>query len=161
MPIRPRGVIESLNELMARVHDNQFIRSRWFDSWCETARRESSIGLTATIFLAIKVLFGLEKSRWKNLKAIKLILNNEAAFRDKVNDKIVKSVIQNNSSFFDTIEKFPLTPRQREAVASDEDATLVIAGAGTGKTSTILAKIGLLLKTGQCEIGRASCRERV
>lgn len=61
------------------------------------------------------------------------------------------SVLHTQSGFFDTVESNPLTKRQREACASDEDATLIIAGAGTGKTSTIMAKIGLLLRTGQCQ----------
>ncbi|MDE2822383.1 MAG: UvrD-helicase domain-containing protein, partial [Chloroflexota bacterium] len=35
----------------------------------------------------------------------------------------------------------PLTDEQAEAVATDEDATLVLAGAGTGKTAVIVGKV--------------------
>tara|TARA_R110000796_G_scaffold14517_1_gene47445 strand:+ start:22529 stop:25420 length:2892 start_codon:yes stop_codon:yes gene_type:complete len=52
------------------------------------------------------------------------------------------------SDFFDTFEKNPLTPEQRLSVISDEDATLVLAGAGSGKTSVITAKAGYLIKAG-------------
>jgi DNA helicase-4 len=144
------GLSPSLIDLTARIEANRFLRSRWFDGWCLAAQHEISIGVIATIILATKALFGMDKGQWSDLRAIKRILRDRVAFRDEVNDQIVQSVIQANEAFFDNIEKYPLTPRQREAVASDEDATLVIAGAGTGKTSTILAKIGLLLKTGQC-----------
>ncbi len=50
--------------------------------------------------------------------------------------------------FFDTIESKPLTPEQRLSVIVDEDATLVLAGAGSGKTSVITAKAAYLVKAG-------------
>jgi DNA helicase-4 len=50
--------------------------------------------------------------------------------------------------FFDTIESKPLTPEQRLSVVVDEDGTLVLAGAGSGKTSVITAKAAYLVKAG-------------
>ncbi len=40
----------------------------------------------------------------------------------------------------------PLTDEQAEAVATDEDATFVLAGAGTGKTSVIVGKVAHLVR---------------
>ncbi len=50
--------------------------------------------------------------------------------------------------FFDNIESNPLTPEQRLAVLTDEDASLVLAGAGSGKTSVIVAKATYLIERG-------------
>ncbi|MGC9449765.1 UvrD-helicase domain-containing protein [Cereibacter johrii] len=50
--------------------------------------------------------------------------------------------------FFDNIESNPLTPEQRLSVVADEDATLVLAGAGSGKTSVITAKAAYPVKAG-------------
>ena len=40
----------------------------------------------------------------------------------------------------------PLTDEQAEAVATDEDATLVLAGAGTGKTAVVVGKVAHLVR---------------
>lgn len=53
------------------------------------------------------------------------------------------------AEYFDTIEKNPLTERQREACIIDQDNNLVLAGAGTGKTSTMIGRAGFLVKSGQ------------
>ena len=49
--------------------------------------------------------------------------------------------------YFDSVEKFPLTVKQRQSVIVDEERNLVIAGAGTGKTSTVVSKVGFLIKS--------------
>ena len=52
--------------------------------------------------------------------------------------------------YFSSIEKHPLTLRQRQAIIVDENRNLIIAGAGTGKTSTVIGKVGYLLKSEKC-----------
>lgn len=53
------------------------------------------------------------------------------------------------SAYFDRVESNPLTGRQRDACVIDEDNNLVLAGAGTGKTSTMIGRAGFLIKSGQ------------
>src|SRR5262249_567348 len=53
--------------------------------------------------------------------------------------------------FFDTVESQPLTALQRRSVILDERRSLVVAGAGTGKTSVIVAKSGYLIESGKCQ----------
>jgi DNA helicase-4 len=50
--------------------------------------------------------------------------------------------------FFDTVEKSPLTTEQIRAVVCFDNRVLLIAAAGSGKTSTLVAKAGYALKQG-------------
>ena len=50
--------------------------------------------------------------------------------------------------FFDQLEANPLTDRQVEGILREEDHTLIVAGAGTGKTSAVVGKIGYLVESG-------------
>ncbi|QDY41562.1 DNA helicase IV [Candidatus Pantoea soli] len=69
----------------------------------------------------------------------------EAAIRQR-NRAWTARVIQANQPFFSTVETTPLNPSQCEAVVNGEDALLVLAGAGSGKTSVLVARAGWLLQ---------------
>lgn len=71
---------------------------------------------------------------------------NPDAVRDAAITEFVDAQLLRWKDFFDTVESMPLTPEQRLSVVVDEDATLVLAGAGSGKTSVITAKAAYLVK---------------
>ena len=53
------------------------------------------------------------------------------------------------ADFFSNIESSPLNPAQARAVVNGEHSLLVLAGAGSGKTSVLVARAGWLLTTGE------------
>ena len=55
------------------------------------------------------------------------------------------------ADYFNRVESNPLTESQRDACVIDEDNNLVLAGAGTGKTSTMVGRAGFLVKSGQAQ----------
>lgn len=63
-----------------------------------------------------------------------------------INQQFVEQEILRFNSFFDHIESQPLTSSQRKACVTNEQFNLVLAGAGTGKTSTMVARAGYLLQ---------------
>ena len=65
-----------------------------------------------------------------------------------INSHHVTVELKNSKTFFDTVEKSPLTEEQARSVICFDNLILVIAAAGSGKTSTMVAKAGYALMKG-------------
>ncbi len=68
--------------------------------------------------------------------------------RVKANEAFVANELVRSRAFFDRVEARPLTEEQRRAVVIDECRNLVVAAAGSGKTSVIVAKTAWLVRKG-------------
>ncbi|WP_136798705.1 UvrD-helicase domain-containing protein [Desulfosediminicola ganghwensis] len=66
--------------------------------------------------------------------------------KESHNQDFFRRELADYKRFFDTVENNPLTESQRAACVTNEDNNLVLAGAGSGKTSVIIAKAGYLVK---------------
>ncbi len=73
----------------------------------------------------------------------------DAAMIDDIRAQYVAEQKQRYQALFDGIESNPLTEKQREACIIDDDNNLVLAGAGTGKTSTMVGRVAYLLDSQQ------------
>jgi len=62
------------------------------------------------------------------------------------NKAFVKFQKEKYKDYFDNVESKKLDDQQRDAVVTDEYSNLIIAGAGSGKTLTILAKVKYLIE---------------
>ena len=63
------------------------------------------------------------------------------------NEAFIKRELDENKEYFDTVlGNYPLDPQQRDSIVKLEDNCLVIASAGSGKTSTILGKAKYLVE---------------
>ena len=71
---------------------------------------------------------------------------NFAEFIKNYNREYVAAQKQLNRDFFDNIEGKSLDDQQRQAIITDEYSNLIIAGAGSGKTLTILGKVKYLVE---------------
>lgn len=67
--------------------------------------------------------------------------------RKEHNEEFERRELTANRSFFETVlNKYPLDAQQRKAIVKLEDNCLVISSAGSGKTSTSIAKVKYLLE---------------
>ena len=67
---------------------------------------------------------------------------------EKRNTGFVKEEVIRFSELFESLESYPLTDEQRRAIVIDETCNLIVAGAGSGKTSTIIGKVSYLIEKG-------------
>ena len=68
--------------------------------------------------------------------------------RERANEAFVPAEIERSRGYLDYVEARPLTDEQRRAVCIDDDRNLVVAAAGSGKTSVMVAKAGWLVARG-------------
>lgn len=87
----------------------------------------------------------LSSEEVKSIKSFTDYFNNAINLRNDFNKVFVKEELKNYSTFFDNIEGRKLDNQQRTAVATDEDNNIVIAGAGSGKTTTIVGKVNYII----------------
>ena len=69
----------------------------------------------------------------------------------KRNDEWSERMLQQHANFFATVESTPLNLSQARAVVNGEESLLVLAGAGSGKTSVLVARAGWLLLRQQAQ----------
>ena len=124
---------------------DDYLRAGWMAAWALRTRQDLRIGWFARLWERF-----VDRDRARSRSLLHLAWQTDSPVRRCLNDDLRLRLMATHKVYFDTVESNPLTERQRWACVTDEDATLVIAGAGTGKTSTILAKIGLLIRCGQC-----------
>ncbi len=65
------------------------------------------------------------------------------------NQAFTESMLEQYRGFFASVETSALNPAQARAVVNGERALLVLAGAGSGKTSVLVARAGWLLTRGE------------
>ena len=83
----------------------------------------------------------------KELKAI-FILMNIKYYRNKYNQNYYQYKLLQNEELFNNILGYRLDLEQRKAILNKEWNTLILAGAGSGKTLTMIGKVLYLLNEG-------------
>ena len=82
----------------------------------------------------------------EQIKATVDLAKNVTEIRSRGIPTYIERELESSKSLFDSVESNPLTYEQRLSVVMDEDATLVLASAGSGKTSVLVAKVAHLIK---------------
>ena len=135
---------QAVDEFNLYVNGARYCNSRKYQAWKKRyAAAGTDIGLRIRRYFYILRGKSIQKSLLYSF--FRFYRNGEKVI-DAYNRQFVTGELSACSTFFDTIEKYPLDKRQQEAVVHDEDRNLIIAGAGTGKTTTIVGKYAYLIE---------------
>lgn len=138
------GVLE---QVLADIAQSQ-VQKRWLT-------RAQTAGMQQRIHQALSALplpvsrleeFDNCREAWRQCQAW---LNDADQSRLAHNQAWTDEMLTQYAAFFNTIESSPLNPAQARAVVNGEHSLLVLAGAGSGKTSVLVARAGWLLTRGE------------
>ncbi len=141
---------QGLCELVARV-DNAVTR--------EYLRQSRLKMITARVAREYARWFPWAQNTSVNLKLsaeIQTALIKLQQFKDwtaadivQLREQYVQQQLLVHKVYFDNVESNPLTEKQRRACVIDDNNNLLLAGAGTGKTSVMVGRAGYLISSGQ------------
>jgi DNA helicase-4 len=122
----------------------RYIRHSDLERWKRTPR----VSVPESILYKILEALRADKESESLVQKYRMILQQPDKAREKTNANYIHKSLELHRAFFDSVESNPLTDRQREACLIDEDFNLVLAGAGSGKTSVVVARAGLIERAG-------------
>lgn len=138
------GVLQQqLDAITARTSEN-----KWLTRSQTSGLQQQILRAFAALPLPVKRLQEFENCR-EALRQCQAWLQDIEACRLQHNQAYTDAMLAEHAEFFQHIESSPLNPAQARAVVNGEQALLVLAGAGSGKTSVLVARAGWLLARGE------------
>lgn len=121
---------------------NQIKSLQGYITWVERDKIKLAYAATGNFFKNKNKLHKLEE----RIGEFNEVYENFEHYIKQHNLSYVKAEKERLKLFFDDIEGKNLDEQQRTALVTDEYSNLIIAGAGSGKTLTILAKVKYLIE---------------
>lgn len=138
------GVLqEQLDLIAARTGQNA-----WLTREQTTGLQQQILRAFAALPLPVNRLEEFDNCR-DALRQCQAWLKDIEACRLKHNQAYTETMLTEYAGFFQQVESSPLNPAQARAVVNGEHSLLVLAGAGSGKTSVLVARAGWLLARGE------------
>ena len=138
--------VKEFHNKASRYMTATFVRSSKFEKLQQFAQNVKD-----TYRATPKASLLLPSNIQQSFEYIDHIINNSGNLLEEARTDFVKAEAQRYTKLFDTVESNPLTDKQREACVTDNDSNLVLAGAGTGKTSVMVGKAGYLVESGKAK----------
>jgi DNA helicase-4 len=152
--------VEAILATVKKVITNRYLRQSSIDRIKLAVNQECK---RWSVWLSLNMLNKLIKleqfdetnNQWadiaKNLQLLSFYQNWNKQQIANSREIFINTQLQTHKAFFDKVELMPLTQQQRRACVIDNDNNLLLAGAGTGKTSVMVGRAGFLLNSLQAK----------
>ncbi|MDP5214831.1 UvrD-helicase domain-containing protein [Pseudoalteromonas tunicata] len=125
----------------------QQLTKRYFKS-SEKPSLEHKISQLASTWLGLADKMTLSQDIVASIKQLDTLYPLDEQKTRQFRAYFVQNELTRYKLFFDKQNSHPMTPKQRQACVINDDNNLVLAGAGSGKTSVMVGRVGYLLQSG-------------
>lgn len=136
--------IELIDKAYRELHSDNYLSHWQLNQWLKKYSELKFLAVLEEVVLT-KVSAG-KKSR----ECRKVFIDPED-WRQQRNDQWVENEIVANKDLLDSLLPTQLSKKQREAILRHDNRVLAVAGAGTGKTTTVVGKVAYLLAKKMCK----------
>ncbi|MBO1518401.1 UvrD-helicase domain-containing protein [Oceanisphaera pacifica] len=126
-------------------------QSRWQQLQKLLATLEPAAGKQAINWASLTPPAELSDREAAAIGLLSTLITADEAWREHCCAEYCQQMLTDYADLFDSLETHPLTDAQRLACVVDEDANLVLAGAGCGKTSVMMARAAFLVASHQAK----------
>ncbi|MEV7396718.1 UvrD-helicase domain-containing protein [Aeromicrobium sp. NPDC092404] len=143
-----RSIIE-WNDAVEGCMERAVSNSRWIPEECIEALIASRPNVDTARWFAFRAGEELEAALSdEDRAAIELFARDLPAWAADINEAILQRELIDRRDFFDLIETSPLTDEQARAVVCFDNRVNVVASAGSGKTSVMVARAAYAIERG-------------
>jgi len=140
------GLLENIKKANSIHEENLAFKNGYFSNYKMTLWIENFKSIYNSIKDKDYKTIYLETSDKNSIDNFLKYYVNISKDRNSRNKNFINDELLLHSKLFDNVENRKLDIQQRTAIVQDEDNNLIIAGAGSGKTTTIVGKVNYILE---------------
>ena len=136
--------VQAVSDAFEMLMGGGYVTATRMEEWCEEARA----ALATVDQMAAELGNGLPAGIVEHIDTLRMRLTDAEWLRQDHNTRHIDRLRAQHGGWLNGVLGHMPTNEQEEAIYHDDTNTLLLAGAGTGKTAVVVGKVGVLLRSG-------------